>query len=115
MVVAIIYAKTDTIHLTPPPSQLGYIVALFNNHELGIHHVEFVIQSTAHPASTLCTRVEKFVQDLCGELLPPRAGLPTASELKKAGGAAAEVRFLNGSNAEDSQVFQGHELPFILV
>jgi len=33
-------------------------VALFANTELGINHLEFVIQSTTHGVGALCTRIE---------------------------------------------------------
>mmetsp|Transcript_10931 Transcript_10931/g.29980 ORF Transcript_10931/g.29980 Transcript_10931/m.29980 type:complete len:1056 (-) Transcript_10931:352-3519(-) len=82
-------SKRDAFNTLRTQQQLGYIVALFNNHELGIHHIEFVIQSTSHSVPSLCTRVEAFVQQLCTELLPPRCGLPPAAKVANGKAAAA--------------------------
>ncbi|KAF5840753.1 Metalloenzyme, LuxS/M16 peptidase-like protein [Dunaliella salina] len=80
-------SKRDAFNTLRTQQQLGYIVALFNNHELGIHHIEFVIQSTSHCVSSLCTRVEAFVHQLCTELLPPRCGLAPAAKAPTGKGA----------------------------
>ncbi|KAL6746748.1 insulinase-like metalloprotease [Haematococcus lacustris] len=42
--------KRDAFNILRTQQQLGYVVSLFNNHELGAHHLELVVQSSSFPA-----------------------------------------------------------------
>ncbi|KAL6746579.1 Metalloenzyme, LuxS/M16 peptidase-like protein [Haematococcus lacustris] len=64
--------KRDAFNILRTQQQLGYVVSLFNNHELGAHHLELVVQSSSFPAALLAQRVEVFVQRMVRELLPAK-------------------------------------------
>jgi len=80
--------KRDAFNTLRTQQQLGYIVSMFNNHELGVHHLEVVIQSSVYPACHLAARAEAFIEQLATQLLPPRCGVPAAGA--GAGGEGGE-------------------------
>ncbi|XP_074321353.1 insulin-degrading enzyme-like 1, peroxisomal [Silene latifolia] len=61
-------AKQPAYHQLRSVEQLGYIVALLNRNESGVHGLQFIIQSTAKGPRDIDSRVEAFLTKFESEL-----------------------------------------------
>lgn len=76
-------------------------LAHFSSLQIDAPLLQLLAQSTAHPVSTLCSRVEGFVHQLCTELLPPRVGMPAKQPPKTDADRAEDAN--GGAPPSDSE------------